>query len=525
MSAVDSNTTDPVVVVLSDLHMGAGREPQTGRFSRLEDFFHDRELASFVDHLCAEPDRSGRSVRLVLNGDVFDFITVADVPDDPSVAGAGVRLTSAERKFGLPPTASATVWKLDRIVEGHPEVFAAMGRLLAAGHELVVLAGNHDPELFFGPVQERVVVHLADAAGEPVHALRDRVRFSPWFWYEPGRLYVEHGHQFDPSNVLNHLLCPLHVRRDGRSEIDLPLGSLFVRYLHNGLKRSNPYMRNFVSLDDYLTFLGSQDMLRTARQAWRNAGFMLRALRATPLRSRRHASWQRHCSTRDALASDDISTEELAQLEALWPVESGRTKGRLLRTLVAPALRQVGVGVVVLVVTLYLWALVLNLILAVPWLAEGPFAKASWLALLAVVTFAGVALGMRSLGRLLKTRGDATFQSLAPHAERIARILDVPFVTMGHTHLADRRELPSGALFINTGTWTAIHGPWDRIQPHGRQFTFARLDGEGFHLRRWDHGTSDEVEVALFEDRRDPLLRRLLPRTKDVAQRRKLPRE
>ena len=251
----------------------------------------------------------------------------------------------------------------------------------------------------------------------------------------------------------------------------------------------------------------------------------MRALRGTPLRSRPHDSWAQHCATRESLAGEGLGTATLERMEAAWAVESGRTKGRLLRTLITPAARQVGVGAAVLVVTLYLWALVLNLILAVPWLAGGPFAKATWLALLAVVTFAGVAVGMRSLGRLLKTRSDATFHSLAPHAERLARLLDVPHVSMGHTHLADRRQLPSGAMFVNTGTWTAIHGPWDRIQPHGRQFTFARLDDDGFHLRRWDHATADEVAVQLFEDRRDPLLRRLLPRKRDVAERKKLPRE
>ena len=505
-------------MILSDLHWGEGRDPDTGRASRLEDFFYDLELAEFLDHQCQRVAAAGRPLRLILAGDVFDFLLVGSVPDAATARHLGIRIRRQERKFGLRATEPGSIWKLDRIVRGHPVIFDALGRVLAAGHELVVLPGNHDPELFFAGVRERLRHHLverAGAAGGEPEACAERVRFEPWFYCEPGRLFVEHGHQYEESSVLPRLLAPLWLGR-ARSftpELDLPVGSLLVRYLHNGLKRRNPYIRNFVSLDDYLRFLGSQDMLEVLPQAYRNAGFLWRALQDAPLWNSERVQQARreHDAMRDRLDQRHSLGGALRQLEDAWPVAAGQTKARLFRKMVEPALRQVGVAVLVAIVTLYAWALVFNLITAVPWLAEGPFAKAGWLVLLAVFTFAAVAAVVRAAGRLLRTRGDTSFESLDAHAERISRVVGVPNVAMGHTHIADQRVLGTGGTFVNTGTWTAIQGPWDAIRPQAMQYTFARLDPSGFHLLRWDPEARREEPVHLFEDPPERLLERILP--------------
>jgi UDP-2,3-diacylglucosamine pyrophosphatase LpxH len=511
-------TTPADVVILSDLHWGEGRDPDSGHVSRLEDFFYDLEMAEFLDHHQLRATEQGRPLRLILAGDVFDFLLVGSVPDREECRSLGLRPRRQERKFGLRATEPGSVWKLDRIVRGHPVLFDALGRLLAAGHELVVLPGNHDPELFFEGVRDRLRHHLvqrAVAAGGDPEACGLLLRFEPWFHLEPGRLFVEHGHQYEESSVLRRLLAPLWLGRTRgfHPELDLPVGSLLVRYLHNGLKRRNPYIRNFVSLDDYLRFLGSQDMIRVLPQAYRNARFLWRALQDAPLFSSEKV--QRACREHDALR-DELDAQHglggaLAELEAAWPVAAGQTKARLFRKMVEPALRQAGVALLVAIVTLYAWALVFNLITAVPWLAEGPFAKAGWLVLLAVFTFAAVAAVVRSAGRLLKTRSDSSFESLELHAERIGRLVGVPNVAMGHTHIADQRTLSTGGRFINTGTWTAIQGPWDAIRPQAMQYTFARLDPSGFRLLRWDPEARREESVHLFEDPPGRLIERILP--------------
>jgi len=508
------------VVILSDLHWGEGRDPGTGHTSRLEDFFYDVELAEFLDHQCGLCEAAGRPLRLILAGDVFDFLLVTAVPDEATAEAMGIRVRRQERKFGLRSTEPATVWKLDRIVRGHPAIFDALGDLIARGHQLVVLPGNHDPELFFPGVRDRLREHLVEravAAGSDAAEVDARLRFEPWFHLEPGRLYVEHGHQVEESSVLPRLLAPLWLGRPrgAHPELDLPVGSLLVRYLHNGLKRRNPYIRNFVSLDDYLRFLGAQDMIKVAPQAARNVRFLWRALQEAPLWNSPRVLKARgeHDALMDALDGEHELGGALQQLASSWAVAAGQTKARLFRKMVEPAIRQVGVALLVFIVTLYAWALVFNVITAVPWLAESPFSKAGWLVLLAVFTFAAVAAVVRAGGRMLKTRSDTSFDSLEPHAERISRLVGVPNVAMGHTHLADQRSLSTGGTFVNTGTWTAIQGPWDAIRPQAMQFTYAKLDPAGFRLLRWDPEARREEPVHLFEDPPERLIQRILPKT------------
>ncbi len=509
------------IVILSDLHLGPGRNPETGRWSRLEDFFYDRELTAFLEHARVQAAEAGRPLRLILNGDVFDFIAVTEVPKRKEARRLGFRLRRHERKFGLRPTPRASKWKIQRILAGHRPVLRALAGLVAEVNELMVMPGNHDPELFFASVQDAIVdtlVELARSDDDDLdeQALRDRIRFRLWYWYEPGRIFVEHGHQYDESNVVPHLLYPIDPRHESGDdqEIDLPVGSLFVRYLHNGLKRSNPYIRNYISLDEYMRFLGAQDLWRVLPQALRNARFLLRALREAPLFSGPRVQRIRkfHWKLRDELGEEEETASVLAQLEALWPVQTAHTKARLVKKIVFPALRQVAMAAVAFMLTIYCWALMFNLIQTVPWLAEGVLAKAGWLAIFAVLTFFAVALLFRSLSRLLKNRKDVTFASLARAANKTASLLDVPNVSMGHSHLADVRLTTSGGTYINTGTWTALQGPWDQIQPRSLMFTFARLDPEGFHLLRWDYSSREEVPVPLFEEPPRRLLERILPK-------------
>src|SRR5437868_1490796 len=79
---------------------------------------------------------------------------------------------------------------------------AALAIVLAAGHEVVLLPGNHDIEIQWPPVRrqiERAVlcrVRERVASEAEVTAAGARLKFPPWFWYEPGRVWIEHGCQY-----------------------------------------------------------------------------------------------------------------------------------------------------------------------------------------------------------------------------------------------------------------------------------------------------------------------------------------
>ena len=87
------------------------------------------------------------------------------------------------------------------------------------------MKGNHDVELYWSAVQERMGELIADAYAKwhmdytkgrfprsalPYHehlpaTLNDthlaHLHFPAWFYYEPDLLFVEHGNQYDPANA------------------------------------------------------------------------------------------------------------------------------------------------------------------------------------------------------------------------------------------------------------------------------------------------------------------------------------
>jgi hypothetical protein len=86
-------------------------------------------------------------------------------------------------------------------------------------------------------------------------------------------------------------------------------------------------------------------------------------------------------------------------------------------------------------------------------------------------------------------------------ARVIAKETGVPYVVMGHTHLAEIKELDDGgALFVNTGTWTSIAGMWDALWPRNRRFTFVRLRDHDLELLRWNDTARRVDEVLMFDE-------------------------
>lgn len=295
-------------LVLSDLHLSEGVDPLTGKLSRNEDFFHDDAFASLLGHHLAlgqrqdAADHYGRPWKLIINGDIFDFLQVTSLPaeGDELEAVTGKRtyaeLTENERRYGLGTTAPETVWKLDRIKAGHVLFFRALGWFLAANpdNELILIKGNHDVEIFWPAVQRRLRELVAEAYAswhrvassgqQPDHPLwydtsfpdaldigdlHTRIRFPPWFYHDPGLLYVEHGNQYDPANAFVDFLKPILSEDDGKPEnrqrVALPSGSLFVRYLFNQVEDVHPFSDNMKPMTSYLRWAFTQEPLATLR--------------------------------------------------------------------------------------------------------------------------------------------------------------------------------------------------------------------------------------------------------------------
>jgi len=240
------------IIVVSDLHLGEGAAPVRGAVSG-EHFFHDREFASWLRRLQARGTGRGRRLELVLNGDAFDFLRVIRLPDTPrraagwrlllraaAVRCAPDRLRAAargrfslrERTFGLGSDEPSSVWKLGVIAAAHPGVFDALATWCRAGHSLVIVRGNHDPEWAWPGVRRALLALLRRAGSGPPRA--GQVRFRSRV-HRRANVHIEHGHEVDWLTRSERDFSDAEPAR-----LRLPFGSLISRYVLNILERRVP---------------------------------------------------------------------------------------------------------------------------------------------------------------------------------------------------------------------------------------------------------------------------------------------
>jgi UDP-2,3-diacylglucosamine pyrophosphatase LpxH len=171
---------DTLVVFLSDSHIGGDE----GR----DIFETPDDLASLFDSL----EGHHGPVELVLAGDFFDFLRVAEVPEGTNRASA----TTARGEYR--------------------ELFAALRRFAdRESRRVVYLPGNHDAEMWWN---KEIQAELRDQGLVHEFALTYVAAFES----EPDRIiYCEHGNQFDPANAKHDYTDPL----------DKPLGDYVVTEL------------------------------------------------------------------------------------------------------------------------------------------------------------------------------------------------------------------------------------------------------------------------------------------------------
>lgn len=487
------------VLIVSDLHLGAGRDPATRRISRREDFLCDEQARSFLLHYQALPG----PWHLIINGDFLELLQVT--PEDHA-RGALRRAASA---YGPPCSEDEAVRKVECIAAGHPIFFEALAGWVSAGHLVTVVKGNHDVELHFPRVQEAVRQALRARAAR-AEAVDAGVRFSPWFYHEPGRLWVEHGNRFDGSNAFKHWLAPLlpdgpdGARRD---DVDLPLGSMFVRYLFNTVEGVAPFADNIKPASAFLGWLFRRHPIVGLRFTFVHGRHMLsrvaRAWAPVPEEAWRERARQ-HREARERLAdAEGIGRAALAELDALGDRSLLREprgwRQRAARALVRayPAVLPL-LGLLLLALTACValglgWLVYPGLPGAVrgaiaafpaPWLG----AAAPWALLVTAALAAAAALAWMTHGEQEPDAGE-----LVDHARWIAEALGVRWVVMGHTHDADLRSLAApgapAAEYVNTGTWTPVFSERERLIRRDLECIFV----EGVR------GKAGELELRLLE--------------------------
>ena len=485
------------LVVVSDLHMGRGFDPETKRWHRLETFFYDGDFHSFCDWLCRDGAARGARFSLILNGDVVDLLRI-----EPEPAPGGAR--GIERRFGPAVTPAVAARLVRDILRGHEAFADALALVLAAGNDVVLLPGNHDLELQWEPVQEevrRAVAARLDARGAPKGAL-DGLRFEPWFFHEPGRIWIEHGCQYDPENAFRFPLRRRLADLPGAATVaerDMPLGNFVQKYLYNAFGSITFIVPSSRANYRYLRFLLANRprlLVSVVRGHGRFLVQFLRRLARAPA-----TAWQRdaenaHVAELAEIAERSGLGDRLHEVDALKFV--GADAARAASGLLRQGLKLGGGFAAVMLAAMLVWASA--------WRAlDALMVGFGWKALLSLLLYLVFgAMGLAALiAAALRVPSDEPPRPLAAAAERISRILDVPLVAFGHSHdeTVSRITRPGGrGWYFNTGTWIAVF-PHDVLLPREPiQYTFLRVRGREAELLRWSPGRGRAVPVVLLDD-------------------------
>lgn len=447
-------------VALSDIHL-CELEPGDGLWMRYRQapYSPDTEIATMLDALRARmlkdpeiPDPRSASTNagarsddrdeltLVLNGDVFDF----DAP----------RVVDRQSVFhDLPRSAEHAIPAIEAMLADHTVFIDALGRVLADGHTVVFVSGNHDVQLTLpevrAVVRERVVAAAVAALAaqrtpanpadscEPcapspatLTALASRVVFRAWFHRTPDGIIVEHGNQYDAYCSFRYPMAPFG-RKPG--EIQPTLGSLACRLLISRMGYFNPHVDSsfMLSVFGYLSHWARYYLFsrRSLAMAW-----ALGALRTVVELVRRREP-ERRVLRRESLSA--------AAHETGAPL---RSVARHARLFARPAEDRLGR------VARELWLdrailLLLTAVVALVWVLLVP----GWLASAALVAPAGL-IAYECL--VPKPPLDATWKSVSRAARQVARAHRARAVVFGHTHFPEG-AWEGGVFFGNTGSWSA----------------------------------------------------------------------
>ena len=210
-----------IKLVISDLHLADSHSIFEGfgdlQQSALEGLLSATTTNSFADNI--------DDVELIINGDCFEFLFM-----------------EPHEKQGItyPSTALS---KLERVISGHRSFFRALEHFISQrGRNVTFITGNHDVELAFKGVQERISEAICTEPG-----LKERVNFYQSYFYRPSPdVHIEHGNQYDFWNRITGLWDengePLTFNPDN---ITLPLGTQYVQRASYPINVKYPYFDHF----------------------------------------------------------------------------------------------------------------------------------------------------------------------------------------------------------------------------------------------------------------------------------------
>ncbi|WP_426409241.1 hypothetical protein [Bradyrhizobium ganzhouense] len=417
--------------VISDLHLG-GRS--AGAAGATDPGFaictQGATIARFIRDLANGSSADG-SIELVINGDFLDFLT------EPSAdSNSWTSLHSVE--------SAALAFR--RVCEREHLVFSALEHFLCRGNRLVMTLGNHDLELTYPVIRQLLRERLNVVNGTDFEFIFDGEA------YTVGDAVIEHGNRYDRYNQVDHdafrrFRSQLSRGLDGSNLMpSAPVGSCLVSEVINPLKEKyrfidllKPENEGMLPLLLTLEPAARTTITRAIKVLLRGATHGLRDS-VTPLRAGEIGSTG---------GSSQVYQGDLVSAPSRAPEPVGILTDELRRTM-STADSQVFMDALFGPVDREL----------------GEIGSREQLqSLLQLLAYPSSDFKAR-LGLLMKavrvlqtdTSFELTIDADKPYlsaARTLIRNGGFKFVIFGHTHLAKKIELETGA-YLNSGTWANL---------------------------------------------------------------------
>jgi UDP-2,3-diacylglucosamine pyrophosphatase LpxH len=245
----------PLLVFISDTHIGLGKDETTKIFDPFEDFRYPEEFDAFLRRIDTE---GAGATHLIVNGDAFELWQSASDKSCTEGRGEDDGCTEAE-----------ALTQIRYILDRHQRELASLKAFASSGeNRIFFVPGNHDAALLFATVADEVVARIGAPSGR-VMVLR-----KGYYLSEPDhRVYAEHGHQLDDSNALTGWPTPF---RGDQKYLFRPWGQNFVQSFYNAHERDHPTIDNVSGFTAGIKYgLAADGVTRSAAAVGKFAKFLL----------------------------------------------------------------------------------------------------------------------------------------------------------------------------------------------------------------------------------------------------------
>ncbi|MBI4924504.1 MAG: hypothetical protein HY843_01155 [Bdellovibrio sp.] len=223
---------------MSDCHLSAGRFFER-RLNPHEDFYFDDQMIALIQYFSSgrygEHSNVPVEVELVLAGDFFDFLNVP-----------------VQGEFEDVITEEISLYKINAMIAGHQKVMKAIRNFASLPNKKITyLIGNHDADLFFAKIRERIIREWDPEGKFPSEKIKihvDTDRLNLGYGVE-----LHHGNQFEAGSTLDFKTPILNHSLD-HPVLNLPWGSFYVLKIINRLRWEREYLDKIRPIKVFVIF-------------------------------------------------------------------------------------------------------------------------------------------------------------------------------------------------------------------------------------------------------------------------------